>query len=145
MAWLWVILALVYILSPYDLLPDFLPVSGWLDDAVILFFVIRYIARFYRSRATDGQGSSRQGPYNQTRDDAHNGQEGGGESSQHDPYATLGVSSKATQQEIHKAYRKLANQYHPDKVAHLGNEFQDLANKRFKEIQNAYDQLRTRA
>lgn len=143
MAWLWIILALIYIISPYDLLPDFfLPIGGWLDDTVILFLVIRYIARYYRSRPTGGQNSGRKGPYEQTRNDRHAGFKGDGGPSQKNPYTILGVSSNATQQEIQRAYRKLAKQYHPDKVAHLGKDLQDLAEKRFKDIQNAYDQLK---
>ena len=39
------------------------------------------------------------------------------------------------------AYRLLAGKYHPDKVAHLGDEFKALAEKRFKEIQKAYQEL----
>ncbi|HUT69368.1 MAG TPA: DnaJ domain-containing protein [Desulfatiglandales bacterium] len=39
------------------------------------------------------------------------------------------------------AYRKLANKYHPDKVDHLGDEFRVLAEQRFKEIQEAYQEL----
>jgi DnaJ-class molecular chaperone len=35
----------------------------------------------------------------------------------------------------------LAGQYHPDKVSHLGEEFRQLAEKRFKEIQVAYQEL----
>ncbi len=49
-------------------------------------------------------------------------------------YETLGVSEKATDKEIKKAYKKLAMQYHPDKG---GDE------KKFKEISAAYDGLKT--
>jgi len=58
-----------------------------------------------------------------------------------DPYDILGVSKQASASEIKNAYRKLANKYHPDKVDHLGDEFKSLAEKRFKEIQEAYQKL----
>ncbi|MEA2496509.1 MAG: molecular chaperone DnaJ [Thermoleophilaceae bacterium] len=51
-----------------------------------------------------------------------------------DPYKVLGVDKKASQDEIKKAYRKLARQYHPDK-----NPGDTAAEERFKEIQGAYD------
>ena len=53
-----------------------------------------------------------------------------------DLYATLGVAKGASQEEIKKAYRKLARQYHPD-----ANPGDDSAEERFKEIQGAYDVL----
>ena len=39
-----------------------------------------------------------------------------------DYYNILGVSPKATQQEIHKAYRRIANACHPDKTANMKEE-----------------------
>jgi molecular chaperone DnaJ len=51
-------------------------------------------------------------------------------------YDTLGVSKTSSQDEIKKAYRKLARQYHPDK-----NPGDASAEERFKEIQTAYDVL----
>jgi DnaJ-class molecular chaperone len=54
-----------------------------------------------------------------------------------DPYATLGVKRDAAQQEIQKAYRRLAKELHPD--LNPGNK---EAEQRFKEVSAAYDVLR---
>jgi molecular chaperone DnaJ len=51
-------------------------------------------------------------------------------------YKTLGVSKKATDDEIKKAYRKLARQYHPDR-----NPDDPVAEEKFKEISAAHDVL----
>ncbi len=53
-----------------------------------------------------------------------------------DYYKTLGVDSKASPEEIKKAYRKLARRYHPDR-----NPDDKQAEERFKEVSQAYDVL----
>ncbi|MDQ3777986.1 MAG: molecular chaperone DnaJ [Actinomycetota bacterium] len=53
-----------------------------------------------------------------------------------DLYAALGVSKEASQDEIKRAYRKLARQHHPDR-----NAGDAAAEERFKDIQTAYDVL----
>ena len=50
-----------------------------------------------------------------------------------DYYKILGVSKSAGQDEIKKAYRKLAVKYHPDK-----NKGDKKAEERFKEVNEAY-------
>ena len=54
----------------------------------------------------------------------------------------LGVSPEAEVEEIRKAYRALAIQNHPDRVANLGPEFVKVAEEKFKRIQQAYEEVR---
>ena len=58
-------------------------------------------------------------------------------------YATLGLSSNASEAEIKKAYRKLIMEFHPDAVAARGmaEEFKDYATKKFRETQEAYETI----
>ena len=58
------------------------------------------------------------------------------------PYRVLEIDRSASDGEIKKAYRKMANKYHPDKVAHLGKEMQDLAEEKFKAVNDADQQLK---
>lgn len=55
------------------------------------------------------------------------------------PYQILGVSSDASDEDIKKAYRKLSRRYHPD--ANVNNPNKDQAEAKFKEVQQAYDQI----
>ena len=150
---LFVILALIYTLVPYDLLPDFLLGWGWLDDLIIWGLLWGYLLpRLRRSRGSDYQ--QRQGANGHTHERAGKGygerfsrtgprKESAGELKS--PYDVLGIERGASQSEIKAAYRRLANKYHPDKVAHLGEEFQKLAEQRFKQIQEAYRYLSGRS
>ena len=59
-----------------------------------------------------------------------------------DYYEILGVGKNADDKEIKKAYRKMANKYHPDKVSHLGDDFQKLAEDKFKAVNDAYQSIK---
>ena len=136
MKWIWIILALAYLLSPYDLIPG-LSAIGWVDDIVVLVLLYRYLSKFSRLR---NSGSAPNG-HGQQHGDTEAREAPDQPARPRTPYETLGVPATATREEIKSAYRRLVNQYHPDKVAHLGDEFRELAEQRFKEIQEAYNRL----
>lgn len=56
-------------------------------------------------------------------------------------YKILGLEPGASAAEVKKAYRKLALQYHPDRVAHLGKEYADVAEEKFKMINESYEKV----
>lgn len=56
-------------------------------------------------------------------------------------YRILEITKSATNEELKKAYRKMAKKFHPDKVRHLGQEYQKGAEEKFKRIQKAYEAI----
>lgn len=56
-------------------------------------------------------------------------------------YRILGITPDATDEEVKKAYRKMAVQYHPDKVATLGEDVQKAAEEKFKAVSQAYESI----
>ncbi|MCF8110977.1 MAG: J domain-containing protein [Desulfobacteraceae bacterium] len=126
-----------------------MPILGRIDDLGLVFLIVYYLKtgrlpgfvskiigwlfgtpgrKRYSDPGAHSRGSGSSGS-------AH------GDSGAKDPYEVLGISPGASSREKHEAYRRLAHQYHPDKVSHLGEEFQELARKKFIEIQQAYETL----
>jgi uncharacterized membrane protein YkvA (DUF1232 family) len=127
------LLGIAYAFCPYDLFPDFFLGVGWIDDLIILGLIWWFFfgkKKFnYRNNRDGAQESSSQSDRESS-------------SEPQDPYVVLGLEKNASPEEIKIAYKNLANQYHPDKVLHLGEEFRELAEIRFKEIQKAYSELK---
>ena len=57
-------------------------------------------------------------------------------------YKILGISPSATDDEVKKAYRKMAVENHPDKVAYLGEDVQRAAKEKFQKINEAYEAIK---
>lgn len=56
-----------------------------------------------------------------------------------DPYEVLGISPRATDEEVKKAYREMVKKYHPDR--YVNNPLAELAQEKFREVQGAYDTI----
>lgn len=57
-------------------------------------------------------------------------------------YKILGVDANATDEEVKKAYREMAKKNHPDLVSNLGEEVREAAEKKFQEINAAYETIK---
>jgi DnaJ like chaperone protein len=147
---IFLILAGIYTLNPYDIFPDLIVGWGWIDDIIIWILLWRYISsrksaftgnqHFYGQAEDKFTGnrkarSSAENDFKSRDPDAEN-------STAWDPHRILGIEPDASVEQIKHAYRELASKYHPDKLEHLGDEFKALAEKRFKEIQKAYQELK---
>lgn len=135
MKWVLIILALAYLLNPFDLLPDVVVGAGWLDDLAVLG-TLGYLAYRMGYRGFPFSSGARS-----EKADTDQPPSASGAESADDPRMILGVGPDAGPREIRQAYRHLASQYHPDKVAHLGEEFRRLAEEKFRAIQAAYEAL----
>ena len=57
-------------------------------------------------------------------------------------YKILEIEKTATDDEVKKAYRKMAVKFHPDKVSHLGEDFQKQAKEKFQKVSEAYENIK---
>ena len=57
-------------------------------------------------------------------------------------YKILGISREVSDEEVKKAYRKMAMKNHPDKVSYLGDDFKSAAHEKFQKVQEAYEKIK---
>ena len=114
------LLLFAYLRSPIDLVPDRLGGLGLLDDLALIVVAVLWIRRRMR-RTGERPTPAEPVPW--------------------DPYAVLGVRQGASAEEVTSAYRQQMRRYHPDHVAHLGDELQALAHRKTLDIQRAYGEI----
>ena len=136
--WL-IIIALLYLVFPRDLIPDFLGSGLGVIDDLLLIALLTY---FYRSRLQKYAARSTQESGGQDQRERPSGAQAETFGRSPNPHEILGIGSSASGEEIQAAYKARMHEYHPDKVAHLGEELQKVAHRKTIEIQQAYKQLR---
>jgi DnaJ like chaperone protein len=57
-------------------------------------------------------------------------------------YKILEISPEVDDEEVKKAYRRMAKKYHPDKVSYLGEDFKKVANEKFRKVSEAYESIK---
>ena len=57
-------------------------------------------------------------------------------------YKILEVDRSAGDDDIKKAYRRMANKHHPDKVAYLGEDIRKAAGEKFRKVKDAYEKIK---
>lgn len=110
---------------------------------VILGLVVGYcLVSYLMSRGKATSAAARQPPPDPWQGSAWSES---GQGARADPitpawHEVLGVPESASREQMDQAYRLRMSQYHPDKVARLGEDIQRLAEQRAKEINAAYDE-----
>lgn len=120
------ILAIVYFVFPLDLIPDIFGPFGRLDDLIIFGIAVWRVVKDRKQRATSKQAST---------------EETASKKNPSDPYELFKLARGASRAEIDTRYKELAKDYHPDRVAHLGEDLQKVAHEKMIEIQKAYDTI----
>ena len=136
-----IVASLLYVISPVDVIPDFLPGLGWVDDLLVIGLLLWYMTRQSQGRSPWDVFRERMQGSRRTASNGPRPEDLTADFSAMDPYALLEVSPTASPDEIKSAYKRAVTRYHPDKVAHLGKEFQELAHKKLLAIQQAYETL----
>ncbi|MEX0986322.1 MAG: TerB family tellurite resistance protein [Bacteroidales bacterium] len=57
-------------------------------------------------------------------------------------FKILEIDPSASDEDVKKAYRRMAMKYHPDKVSHLGDDFKKVAQEKFRKVKDAYDSIK---
>lgn len=141
--------ALVYFVLPVDAVPDFLPGIGFADDLGVLVTalatVLAHVKPGHRERARElfdwrwaSRSASDRGD-DTNRDNYNPGRQTPPEADSAVRYcAVLGVGPDASPEDVRARYLDCVKKYHPDRVQHLGAEFQEMAEQKMKEINAAY-------
>lgn len=131
---LMLVLAVIYFIVPYDFIPDHWGRPGRLDDLLFIFIII-YL-NFFKPLVDEllanrkKAGASSSGSATKGKSD--------------DPFEILDLPQSASIEDIRHAYHEKIRQYHPDLVAKMGPEIQEVARKQTQRLNFAYETLKKR-
>lgn len=119
-----------YLLFRYDLIPDVIRPVGFLDDFAVLFYLLVWRKLRRPARPAPSADSGQTSTQSQSKSSA-----------ELDPWSVLALPPDASLDQVKHRYRELLAKYHPDKVSHLGSEFQEIAHEKVLELQVAYEAI----
>lgn len=133
-------------------LVSFLVIIAQADGKVVAeeLAALREVARYLRIDDDDLESLLNMNYRSSGYGSAHGGSSGYGSTGGQRPtaadelaraYKVLGVSPSATDDEVKKAYRKMALKHHPDRVATLGEDVKKAAEQKFKEVNDAKEKV----
>lgn len=120
-----IVLALIYFVFPVDLVPDMFGPIGRIDDIAVFGLAL------WRVYSAGKKSATVQPPPSQS----------AGVKRPTDPFELFQIPRTASREQIDARYKELALQYHPDRVAHLGEELRKVAHEKMIEIQRAYETI----
>jgi len=130
-----------YVVSMIDLIPGLSPIS-FLDDIIVIIAMVWFFTSWlpknkhriywFKPKAQAGSETGRKAEENRSE---------GAAPGEFDPFEILNVRRGASPEEVRTAYREMLSKYHPDKVSHLGEEFQKMAHEKAINIKRAYETL----
>ncbi|ETX04004.1 MAG: hypothetical protein ETSY2_31310 [Candidatus Entotheonella gemina] len=136
-------LGILYVLSPIDAVPDVVPILGWVED-LLVFAVALWLANRMRKPSPAETANEQDETSGSSRADGDTLRDQPAASLPKTPWQLLDIEPDASDEALEAAYKAKLMQYHPDRVAHLGEELQRLAHEKTLEIQRAYEYIKRR-
>ena len=128
------VLAVIYFIVPFDLIPDHWGRPGRIDDLLFIFIIV-YV-NFFKPLIDEVLANRRNFRQDSSASTA--------KADSDDPFEILGLPHSAPFADIRNAYHEKIRQYHPDLVAKMGPEIQEVARKQTQRLNFAYETLKKR-
>jgi len=133
---LMIILAIFYVIFPYDFIPDYLGRVGRVDDVLVLVIIIWIF--FFKPLFDELKNSFKKNASSRTAGSSSNEQN---RDYQTQAFQILNIQPTDDISVVKKGYHEIIKLYHPDRLEGLGPELRQLALEKTRDINEAYDFL----